>query len=323
MNIILIDGNSVGYSAQHGNQNLSSGGQETTAIFGAIRSIQKLVQTRIYSRPIVLWDGRSWRYDVYPEYKGNRDKNSSLAKVASAYKSQQPQIMRGLRLLGMSQMVAGNMEADDLAAIIARRESAAGNRVTLITGDKDWLQMVDKNTTWVDHKIDRQCSPKNFEEFTGFKTSKAFTDGKAMQGDAGDNVPGCGGIGEKGASDLLKVFDNVAHLQSLSHDEAEAMWLKALEDGTLKVRGKKWPAKYEALRSDSEVMKRFEFSDRLMDLSHPMIPRPKQIRSSKDPIDHAGFLSFCAEHGFQSIVRRPEVFMEPFYMLEQEYNNND
>lgn len=320
-NIILIDGNSVGYSAQHGNQNLSSGGQETTAIFGAIRSVQKLMQTRVYSRPIILWDGRSWRYDVYPEYKGNRDKNSSLAKVASAYKTQQPEIMRGLRLLGMSQMVAGNMEADDLAAIIARRESKKGQRLTLITGDKDWLQIVDENTTWVDHKIDRKCDFETFEEFTGCATPKAFTDVKAMCGDAGDNVKGCGGIGEKGAIQLMQVFGTVEALRAHSYVDASTKWEAYAEAQGLK--SKKWPKKFENLRSDADTWERFQKADLLMNLGHPDIPAPKNIRASKDKIDHEGFLSFCMEHGFHSILRRPEVFMEPFYMLEQEYNNND
>jgi 5'-3' exonuclease len=319
-----IDGNSVGHAAQHGNGKqgkLYAGERETTAIFGMLRSIQKILRTRLAATPIILWDGRSWRYSEFPDYKGTRTDTAEKMAERERYKAQRRDMFRGLHLLGISQLVAGNMEADDMAAILTRKALARGDQVTLITGDQDWIQLVERGVAWIDHKIDRKVTVTNFREFTEFASQKAFIHAKALQGDTGDNVKPRTGIGHAGAVELLSVFDCVHSFMRLSQEDAVAKWLAA---GKTVPKAKKGdpqllPAKFQKLRDDTELQARFEFALKMMDLGHPDIPAPTNIRGTKAKVDRAAFEKFCAEFGFTSMLSKMDEFISPFIQLEQEF----
>jgi 5'-3' exonuclease len=312
----FIDGNSVGHAASHGagkQQKLYAGGMETTAIYGLLRSMNVILRARTAAAPVVLWDGRSWRFERFPEYKAGRTANAKLIADREAYKKQRPAMARALNLLGVRQMIAGNMEADDLAAILTRDAVKKGHKVALITGDKDWLQLVEPGVTWVDHKTtpERKCNATDFHEFTGYATQKAFIHSKALQGDTGDNVVTRIGIGEKGAKDLLAVFPCVHSFQQMPLDEAR--------DRYFLHHGKKLPGKCEALHTEAEVQARFEWARELMDLGHPSIPKPERITLSHTPLNRAGFEQFCGEHAFHSLLADMDRFLSPFVTLDKEF----
>lgn len=308
-----VDGNSLGFAAHTGSkQKLYAGGKETTAIFGLLRSMQKIARERTFTCPIVLWDGRSWRYSVYPEYKGNRDTDPKKAAERERYKAQRPAMFKALHLLGVRQLIAGNMEADDLAGFVTRRAIKNGDRVGLITGDQDWLQLVEPGVTWIDHKIDRKCNAADFKAFTGFDTPRQFIDGKALKGDSGDNIKPKTGIGEKGAVDLLSVFPSVEEFLRTPIDEAADRFFLRM--------GKKMPASFVKFHGDSEAQARFRWALHLMDLNHPDIPTPKNLRATHAPIDREAFQTFCAEFGFQSILSEMDRFLAPFISMEQEFS---
>jgi 5'-3' exonuclease len=316
---VYLDGNSIGHAAQHGTASKAGGGklyagdQETTAIFGFLRSLHKLLRSRQFSRPIVLWDGRSWRYSVFPDYKSARSKTTKQQGDKTAYKSQAPHICRALHLLGVSQLISYNMEADDLAAILTQKAVAKGDTVGLITGDQDWLQLVQPGVVWIDHKVDRKGTVANFHELTGYRTTKAFVHSKAMQGDSGDSVPGCGGIGPKGAKDLLDVFDDVHAFQAL--DEATA------KDKYFQHHAKPIPQKLMNLLTDRDTIARFEQGLGLMDLFHPDIPKPTDIKGTKAPLNRPAFEALCSEFGFFSLLKDMDHFISPFIALEEEFNS--
>ncbi len=67
---------------------------------------------------------------------------------------------------------------------MTKKLAKAGQRVKLITGDKDWLQMVQSGVVWFDPIRDRECNMPNFFEFTGYRTPEQFLDGKALMGDS-------------------------------------------------------------------------------------------------------------------------------------------
>lgn len=308
----FIDGNSVGHAAQHGlskkGGKLQAGGQETTAIFGMLTSMHKLLKTLTFTKPIVLWDGRSWRYQHFPDYKGTRTDTAEKMAERERYKNQRAAMFKGLHLLGVRQMIAGNMEADDLAAILTRKARAKGEMVNLITGDKDWLQLVENGVVWIDHKIDRKCSASDFHKFTGFRTQRAFIDAKALQGDAGDNVKPNTGVGESGAKNLLAVFDSVDDFLATDIDLAQDRFFlhhgKKMHHGTVK------------FHSDAEAQARFRWALELMDLDHPVIPKPDKVRGTKAPIDREAFKAFCGQHGFISIINGLDNFLAPFIATE-------
>jgi DNA polymerase I len=322
-----IDGNSVGHAAQHGHsrggKKLVAGGQETTAIFGTLISMQKILRTRTSAQPIVLWDGRSWRYNRFPDYKGQRTATAELVAERERYKAQRKQMFLGLHLLGVNQLVAGNMEADDMAAIMTRASLAKGNMVTLITGDKDWIQLVEKGVAWVDHKHDRTVTCTNFHEFTGFRTQRGFIHAKALQGDAGDNVKPNTGIGEAGAVELLSVFECVHDFLRCSQEDAVARWIAAGKEcpkPKRKADPVALPSKYQKLRDCQETQARFEFALEMMDLGHPAIPKPTQVRSTRAPLNRPAFEAFCAQHAFMSLLRDMNTFLRPFVTLEEEFH---
>jgi 5'-3' exonuclease len=312
-----IDGNSVGHAAQHGHskggKKLSAGATETTAIFGMLTSMNKILRTRTTATPIVLWDGRSWRYNAFPDYKGNRTDTVEKQAERERYRVQRKNMFLGLHLLGVSQLVAGNMEADDLAAILTRKEIAKGNMVTLITGDKDWIQLVQHGVAWVDHKLDRKCTVSNFQEFTGYGTQKAFIHAKALQGDTGDNIKTNIGIGEKGALDLLRVFPCVHTFLRMPLDQAIATWEGATST--------KLPKKFRSLHESQELRDKFEWALSLMDLGHPTIPTPEGIKGTKAKLDRPAFEAFCAQFAFMSIIKDMDRFLKPFITLEEEFNS--
>ncbi|MGE8141822.1 hypothetical protein ACQKOE_07590 [Novosphingobium sp. NPDC080210] len=311
-----IDGNSVGHAANHGNakqQKLYAGGQETTAIYGLIRSLNLILRNRTHATPVVLWDGRSWRFERFPEYKGNRKDTPDKLAAAAAYKAQMPSMVRACHLLGLRQLIAGNMEADDLAAILTRDAVAKGDGVALITGDKDWLQLVQPGVVWVDHKSEpeRKCNEQDFKTFTGFANPLAFVHAKGLHGDSGDNVKPNTGIGEKGAKDLLAVFPCVRSFLNTPLDEAQ--------DRYFLHHGKKMPSKMLNLHTDPAVQARFDWALELMDLAHPSIPAPKQMRLTHAPLNRAGFEQFCGEHAFHSVLKDMDRFLQPFITLDKEF----
>lgn len=319
-----IDGNSVGHAALHGNgkqQKLYAGSRETTAIFGMLRSMNVILRARTAAAPIVLWDGRSWRYERFADYKGTRTDTAEKLAEREAYRLQRKDMFRGLHLLGLRQLVSGNMEADDLAAFATRKALRDGDQVALITGDQDWIQLVEPGVVWVDHKIDRKVNSENFHQFTGFRTQKAFVHAKALQGDVGDNVKPKTGIGEEGAKQLLSVFDCVHSYIRTPQEDAVARWLAA---GFTVPKPKKgapqlMPSKFQKLRDDRELQGRFEFALEMMDLSHPSIPKPDRIKGSHGKLDRPGFEAFCREFAFLSLLQDMDRFLHPFITLEEEF----
>lgn len=306
-----LDGNSIGHAAQHGaKQKMYAGDRETTAIYGTLRSVRKIMKARSHSQPIVLWDGRSWRYSVFPDYKGTRDDTAQKQADRDRYKAQRRAMFHGLHLLGVRQLLSGNMEADDLAAMLTRRAVGNGDKVTLITGDQDWIQLVEPGVVWVDHKVDRKVNTSNFHEFTGFRTPRQFIDSKGLAGDSGDNIKPRTGVGKKGAQSLFSVFESADEFLAMDHYEVKERYFIH--------HGKRLPKKLVDLNLNNDgVRDRFLWARSLMDLGHPDIPKPDKIKASHKPLDRDGFTKFCMEHSFTSILQSMDHFLTPFETMNQ------
>lgn len=313
--LTYIDGNSVGHAANTGAKTrLYAGSQETTAVFGFIRSLQVILRTRTAAKPVVLWDGRAWRFEFFPEYKGARTATPEKLKEREVYKAQAPLMRVACHLLGVRQLIASNMEADDLAAILARDASRRGDTVALVTGDKDWLQMVDANTVWVDHKSmpERKCNLTDFKAFTGYNTQKAFVHSKALIGDSGDNVKPRTGVGKDLAPLLLAAFPCVHTFLATPIAEAE--------DRYFIMHGKQMSSGMRKLHSDKEVQARFEWALQLMDLGHPKIPAPIGLKLTRAPLNRPAFEQLCGKLAFHSLLKDMDRFILPFTHLDKEYS---
>lgn len=289
----IIDGNSIGYLSNQIGVKLKAGEQETQAVFYSLRTLRDFIQRYKSSGVVILWDGRSWRYSVYPEYKGTRESTEAQREQRESYKKQRPYLIRAIKALGITQTTASNLEADDMAALLASRYESKGDKVRIITRDHDWLQLVTPNVAWIDHKTNERVSLAKFEEFTGYATPEQFVQSKALMGDTGDNVKGVGGIGEKKAQQMLQIWGSVeAFLADTNPQEtyaqhAEGKMHKAMRDFHAD------PAKQEA----------FKFNMRLVNIRDTSnIPKIERLQTIKGQYDEDAFRKICMELGFHSIL---------------------
>ncbi|OAB55683.1 hypothetical protein AY600_02065 [Phormidium willei BDU 130791] len=302
--LLLIDGNSVGFAA-HASPRLHAAGMETQAVFGFMRTMRVLATTFRGAKPIVFWDGKSWRKEVSADYKANRDDNPKMKKQRDAYKAQRPHISRGLQKLGVTQMMAMNMEADDLIAITVRRFKGK-RRMVVISADKDLLQLVDRGVDWYDPIKENRVTHGDFAEYTGYANPQQFVQGKALHGDPSDNLKGVGGIGEKAAPLLLQEFGTVRDFIKRFREEGES----CIPDSLSRYRSKL----IKFANNEDGGCDRFKENFRLMCLLSPETfgPKPEKLTRQQQPFDAEGFEDFCAELAFNSILKSFNDWTAPF-----------
>lgn len=306
---ILIDANSVGHAAHSGTV-LKSGDQETQAVFGMIKTVRQLRMRHPNASMLVLWDGKSWRKEKSEVYKANREDDPIKIEIRRRYKTQTPYIRRALRLLGVPQLFALNLEADDLASILTKRFVAGGDMVRLVTGDQDWLQLVQRNVIWEDHREDtRKVNVASFKKWTGVAEPIQFVQLKALQGDVSDHLPGVGNIGEKRALELISIWGRVEAFLS-DPDPAQTY-----SDKNSDKIGKKLLKPFKDFHANVDGRhEKFFHNMQLMNLIGDYIPAPQNMTLSKGEFDEEGFRGLCHELAFSSIYREGQfdTFIEPF-----------
>lgn len=295
---IIIDGNSIGHAA-HRSRPLTAAGMQTQAIFGSIRSIRDIKREYPDSTPLVLWDGKAqWRFDMYPEYKSNREDDPKKVQEREHYRKAKPYIIRALSALGVRQMTVTTHEADDMAGHLVMSMTAKdpNAEIVLITGDEDWLQLLRKNVTWRDWRDDSKIiTLANLMDKTGFRTPYGFLEGKALQGDTSDVIAGVGGIGAKGAPEFIAQFGSVREF-----------W-RQCDAGEFKPKKKAHINLYSG-----EGRKLFGRNLRLMQLIKPIPPKREDVIVHPSTYDEGNFRAICEELSFMSILRDMQTFTQPF-----------
>lgn len=302
---IIIDGNNIGFQSTAGSRKkgaklLKVGEQETGGAFYFLRSVQAVCQRLPILMPIVCWDGVSWRKKELAAYKGSREDEPTnksqelLADHRAAFKSQRPLMEQGLELLGVPQMHAINLEADDLGGMLVRRYH--NKTLLLMTGDKDWAQLVGPKVTWFDPLNNRRVRPSTIKDELGVENAQQWLEVKALSGDTSDEISGVGGIGEKGAIELVTTYGSVGE------------FLNRSIDGSLP----KLPKKFADFADSAEKQAIYRRNIRLMDLRTPNIaPPPVNLTVNKGRFDKAGFEDFAKRWLFQSILNDNE-WCKPF-----------
>jgi len=297
MKYLLIDGNSIGYACQYATK-LHSGGMETQAIFGFVKTMRELRVTYPDATPIVLWDGKAeWRFKLCPTYKSNRSNDPKKVAIKEAYAKQTPFIKDMLDPLGVRQMRVLTHEADDMAGyMVTELTKKPGNEIVLISGDQDWLQLVRPGVSWRDMRDDAKIiNYANFFDKTAYKTPLAFLEGKCLQGDSSDVISGVGGIGEKGAVDLLATFGSVSNF-----------W-RQCADGTYTPTKKALVSLYEG-----EGRALYRRNVQMMQLLKVTKPAAEAVEVRKGAFDKDKFHDLCAELAFASITKNIDHFTQPF-----------
>lgn len=288
---------------------LVAGDRETQAIYGFLRILRACIEPVSRVKVVVLWDGRSWRKDYFRAYKSNRDIDPKIAAVRDSYKTQRPMISKALKALGVEQRMAVNMEADDLAGdLVFKLSRRATADVTLISGDKDWLQLVRPGVIWFDFVRNRKVNHRTFRNFTGYRTPKSFVQGKALMGDISDCIPGVGGIGEKGAEAILKEYPSVPALWS-AFEREDFELPESLRRYRKKITDFATPG--------SAGREAFVRNIKLMKLG-PLGKLPVEVDRltvTKGRFDADAFEDICAELSFHSILKQGAKWTQPFKAL--------
>ena len=214
--IYLIDGSAYVYRAYHAISHLSnSSGLPTNAVFGFTRMLIKLIEDKKPQYLVMVFDskGPTFRHEKYSKYKANRPPMPDDLVV------QQPYIRKVVDAFNIPIIEKKGFEADDLIASLARQAELKGYRSVMVTGDKDFLQLVTPLSTIWDPMKDRIWTEQNIIDKYKFRPSQLI-DMMGFWGDTSDNIPGVPGIGEKTAMTLIQQFgsmDNVyAHIDSIT-----------------------------------------------------------------------------------------------------------
>ncbi len=251
--VYLVDGNSYIHRAYHAIRNLSnSKGLSTNAIFGFTRMILKLIDDAKPKYLAVILDakGPNFRHEIYKDYKANRPPMpEDLVEQLGYIKN----IIKGLNVMMLEKE---GYEADDIIGTLARKGQKEGFRVVIVTGDKDFRQLISPQVSLWDTMKDKVMDYESFKKEYALEPEQII-DLMGLSGDSSDNIPGVHGVGEKTALDLVKEFGSLEGV------------FENLED----VKKKKLKENLENSRDDAMMSKRLvtieqfvPMSDRIEDL---------------------------------------------------------
>lgn len=206
--LYLVDGSSYIYRAYYAIRHLSSpSGHPTNAIYGFIQMLLKLLKDYQPQHLAVVFDaGRTtFRTELYPQYKANR------AAMPDDLRMQMQPIREVVRAFNIPTLELPGFEADDLIGTIADRFSEHGGKVVVVTGDKDLMQIVNRQITLLDTMKGVESGIAEVIERFGVPPELVI-DILALAGDSSDNIPGVPGIGEKTATKLISEFGSLDSL---------------------------------------------------------------------------------------------------------------
>ena len=200
--VYLIDGTSYIHRAYHAIRNLAnSRGFPTNAILGFTKMVMKLLADKEPKYLAIVFDskGPTFRHRMYENYKANRP--PMLEDMAE----QIPVIKSIVTNLNIKMAEKQGYEADDIIGTLARVYEGKGFDVVIVSGDKDFRQLISPSISMWDTMKDAVTDYASLKETYGFEPEK-FIDVMGLSGDTGDNIPGVPGVGEKTAVGLVSEF---------------------------------------------------------------------------------------------------------------------
>ena len=206
--LVLVDGSGYIFRAFHALPPMTrSDGTPVNAVYGFTAMLMKLVDDLAPDHVAVVFDvdRKTFRSDIYPEYKANRSEppedlvpQFALVRAATA-------------ALSLPSLEAPGFEADDLIATYARVAEDAGLSTLIVSSDKDLMQLVRGNVTMLDPMKQRRIGVEEVFDRFGVPPEKVV-DVQALAGDSTDNVPGVPGIGVKTAAELIQTYGDLDNL---------------------------------------------------------------------------------------------------------------
>ncbi|MGB7430898.1 MAG: 5'-3' exonuclease H3TH domain-containing protein, partial [Ahrensia sp.] len=211
--LFLVDGSAYIFRAFHALPPLTrkSDGMPVGAVSGFCNMLWKLLQnardtevgvTPTHFAVIFDYSSKTFRNDLYADYKANR------SEPPEDLRPQFGLIREATRAFNVPCIETEGYEADDIIASYCRQAEAVGGKATIVSSDKDLMQLVTENVSMYDPMKDRQIGIDEVIEKFGVKPDKMI-DLQALTGDSTDNIPGVPGIGPKTAAQLLEEFGDL------------------------------------------------------------------------------------------------------------------
>ena len=233
--LVLVDGSSYLYRAFHAMFKAdlrNSSGHPTGAIRTVTSMLRKLMQDYPNSTIAVIFDakGKTFRDDMYPEYKANRP------PMPDDLRLQIEPVHNIIKAMGLPLLAIEGVEADDVIGTFAHQATQQGIDVLVSTGDKDMAQLVNEHVTLVNTMTETVMDIDGVNDKFGIPPS-LIIDYLALMGDKVDNIPGVAGVGEKSALALLQglgsltsIYDNLDKVADLEFRGAKSVAKKLAND---------------------------------------------------------------------------------------------
>ncbi|MGC6511821.1 MAG: DNA polymerase I [Parvibaculales bacterium] len=208
--LYLVDGSGYIFRAYHALPPLTrkSDGLPVGAVSGFCNMLLKLLEdmdaeaTPTHLAVIFDASGTTFRNDIYPDYKANR------SETPEDLIPQFPLVREAVKAFGIPSIELQGYEADDLIAAYADAAAGDGATVTIVSSDKDLMQLVDERVSMVDTMKDRKIGPAEVVDKFGVGPERVI-DVQSLAGDSVDNVPGVPGIGVKTAALLINEYGDL------------------------------------------------------------------------------------------------------------------
>jgi DNA polymerase-1 len=233
--LVIVDGTNTLYRAFFAIPNLRApDGTATNAAYGFVNMLAKIVREEKPDQLVVVFDarGKTFLHRMFDAYKANRD---AQPEDLSA---QIPLVRELVAAHRIPIIEVEDFEADDVIATLVDR-APKDARISIVTTDKDLMQLVDERVALIDGIKDRRYGPDAVEARFGVPPEKIL-DLRALVGDPSDNIPGVKGIGEKGAAKLILEWGDLenllAHIEQVSAKRARTALQQGARDAELSKR---------------------------------------------------------------------------------------
>ena len=214
--LFLIDGSALAYRSYFAfarNPLINSKGENTSAVFGFLNSLLRIIEDQQPDYLAAVFDTPepTFRHKIYPEYKATRE------KMPDEMREQLPRLKQVLDALNVAVIEMPGWEADDIMGALAKQAESQSCETFLVTGDKDFLQLVSPlikiyNPRRAGEDVEI-LEEQGVMKKIGLPPTK-IVDYLSLMGDSSDNVPGVPGIGPKAALEILTQFDNLEDVYS-------------------------------------------------------------------------------------------------------------
>ena len=281
--VCLIDGSGYIFRAFYGLPPLTApDGTPVNAVYGFTNMFLKLTTKIGCDYCLVLFDAKrqNFRNDIFPDYKGTRK------EIPEDLIPQFSIIREAVEALNLNYLEMEGYEADDLIATYVAKAIAQGLEVTVVSGDKDLMQLIRPGVEFYDPMKDKFFSPEDVKEKFGVYPDKVV-DVQALSGDSTDNIPGVPGIGPKTAAQLINEYGSLSEVLARAHEIKQEKRRQVLMDNAENAR---ISLQLVTLKNDVPVEH---------NLSEYVCRAPEAEKLNK----------FIADYGFKTLKPRVEKWM--------------